>query len=178
MADTLVVLSNIRRSFSFLWEEFGFGLTELKPRADHLNHGYEACVENESCKLVFMSEGAWLDEIYIRTKEPPYFGRGLKRLTRLLTGRKPKSFYLVKAEVHEIFDSIAEYIQPTLHEMLELAKTPTLFDERLKELEAAARSNQITVEMIRAERARLHALGLDSSLGAAMANLQKRDKHE
>ena len=53
-----------------------------------------------------------------------------------------------------------------------------LFEKRLKELEEAARSNPITIEMIRAKRACLHALGLDSSLSAAMANLPKRAKHE
>jgi hypothetical protein len=35
-----------------------------------------------------------------------------------------------------------------------------LVEKRLKELEEAARSNPITIEMVRAERARLHALGL------------------
>ena len=53
-----------------------------------------------------------------------------------------------------------------------------LFETRLKELEEAARSNPITIEMVRAERVRLHALELDSSLGAAMANLRKKDKYE
>ena len=178
MTDIYVVLSCIRKSFSFLWDEFGFNLSELKPRDGYRNNGYEIQFENEWCKLVFMSEGGALDEIYMRTKNLPYFGRGLKHMTGLLTDREPKSFIRVREGDDEFFSSIAEYVQPTLLEILELAKTPGAFKEMIEAVEATNKSEPITMEMIRAERARLHALGLDSSLGAAMENLQKRDKHE
>jgi len=178
MTDIYVVLTSIRKNFSFLWDEFEFNLSELKPRDGYRNSGYEIHFENKWCKLVFMSEGGVLDEIYIRTKNPPYFGRGLKHMTRLLTNREPKSFFLVSATDDEFFGSIAEYVRPILPEILELAKTPGVFKEMIEAAEATKKSEPITIEMIRAERARLHSLGLDSSLGAAMENLRKRDKHE
>jgi hypothetical protein len=178
MADIELVLNCIRKSFSFLWEDFSFSSFEVKPREGYRNSGYEVSLENQYCTLVFASEGGILDEIYIRTKNLPYFGRGLKHLTKLLTNNEMKSFYLVTATDSEYFDTLARYIRPTLPEILEMAKTPKLFKDTVETLENASKSRSITVEAIRAERARLHSLGLDSSLGAAMENLRKRGKDE
>lgn len=178
MTDINLILTCIRKSFSFFWDDYGFHLTQLKPRDGHRNSGYEVRLENEYSELVFSSEMGVLDEIYIRTKGLPYFGRGLKRLTKLLTGNEPKSFFMVNVTDEEFFDSVASYIQPVLAEVLDLVKTPARFQDTIETLESAKKSGVITVEMIRAERARLHSLGVDSSLGAAMENLQKRGKSE
>jgi hypothetical protein len=178
MADMFVVLSDIRRNFSFLWDDFGFRLAELKPRDGYRNSGYEVFLENEYCKLLFMSEGGILEEIYVRTKQSPYFGRGLERLTSLLTGKELKSFYLTRTAEDEYFQSIASYIRSVLPEIMDMVKTPAIFKETIETLEATRKSEPITIEAIRAERARLDALGLDSSLGAAIENLRKRGKNE
>jgi hypothetical protein len=178
MTDIHIVLTCIRKSFSFLWDDFEFHLTQLKPRDGYRNSGYEIRLENEYSELVFLSEMGVLDEAYIRTKGLPHFGRGLKRLTKLLTGEEAKSFFTTKVTDEEYFDSIAGYIRPVLPQVLELVKTPALFKETIEALESSRKSNPITVEMIRSERARLHSLGLDSSLGAAVENLRKRGKNE
>jgi hypothetical protein len=178
MTDLYVALNCIRNSFAFLWEDFSFSAFELKPREGDRNSGYEVSLENECCTLVFSSEGGILEEIYIRTKKLPYFGRGLKHLTKLLRNHEMKSFYLVPVTDKEYFDTIAQYIRPTLSEILEMAKTPKLFKETIETLESASKSQSITVEPINAERAHLHSLGLDSSLGAAMENLRKRGRDE
>lgn len=178
MTDMDAVLNSIRRSFSLLWDEYGFNLNELKPRDGYRDNGYEVCFENGICKLVFISEGGSLDEIYVRTKKSPYFGRGLKYLTRLFTNQEPQKYERRSANEAEYFDRIAEYVGQLLPDILNLVENPEKFKETVESFEAMKKSEPITVEMIRAERARLHSLGLDSSLGAAMENLQKRDKHE
>ena len=177
MADISVVLNSIRRSFSFLWDEYGFNLTELKPTEGYRFNGYEICFENEFSKIVCMSESGLLDEIYIRTKQLPYFGRGLKYLTKLLTQKDYDKFHRART-TDEAFDHVAAYIQPIAPDVINLAQTPTLFKETIETLESLKKSEPITLDVIRAERERLDLLGLDSSLGAALENLQKRGGHE
>jgi hypothetical protein len=177
MTDIGVVLNSIRNSFSYLWSEYGFKLTELKPTEGYRFNGYEICLENEFSKIVFMSESGLLDEIYIRTKQLPYFGRGLKYLTKLLTQKDYDKFHRSRT-TDEAFGYVATYIQPIVSDIINLAQTPTLFKETIETLESLKKSEQITLDMIRAERERLSFLGADSSLGAALENLQQRGRHE
>ncbi len=171
------VLISIRKSFSFLWDKYGFKFVGLMPKSGYHDYGYFAQLENEWCKLSFQSESGYLEDIGIVPKGASSAGEFVSRWALLSTGEEEKRLELPYT-AENVFNNFAEFARPYLLEMLELAKTPILFEKRLKELEESARSNPITIEMIRAERARLHSLGLDSSLGAAMANLRKRDKHE
>lgn len=59
-----------------------------------------------------------------------------------------------------------------MNKVLDLFKFPDEFDKKLQYYRNLYRENQITVEKIREERARLHALGQDSSLEAAIASLR------
>jgi hypothetical protein len=99
-------------------------------------------------------------------------------LTSLFTNKEPKKYDRPSVNEDEFFDRIVEYIGPIIPDILELVETPGKFKETVESLETINKSEPITIEMIRTERARLHSLGLDSSLGAAMANLQKGDKNE
>jgi len=168
------ILISMRRSFSFLWDGYDFKFVGLMPKSGSRDHGYSAELENDRCKLVFQFKSDDLEDIYVAPKGAPSVGelvshwallsaRDIRRRTRFPTAES-------------VLDSFAEFARPYLLEMLELAKTPGLFEEKLKELEEA--SNLITIEMIRAERARLHALGLDSSLSTAMKNIHKRVSRE
>ncbi len=177
MNEIIDVLVNMRKSFSFLWDEYGFKLVGFKPRSAPRDSGYYAQLENEWCKVAFHSESGYLDDIGVVPKGIFSDGEFVRRWALLSTGEEEKRLQL-SYTAENVFNSFAEFAHPYLLEMLELAKNPPLFEQRLKELKEAPRSNPITIEMIRAERARLHSLGLDSSLGAAMENLRKRDKHE
>ena len=171
------ILIGMRKSFSFLWEEYGFKFVGLMPKGGYPEYGYVAELENEWCKLAFQSESGYLEDICIVPKGVSSAGEFVSRWALLSTGVERKRLR-VPYTAEDVLNNFDEFARPYLLEMLELAKTRVLFEKRLKELEEAARSNPITIEMVRAERVRLHALGLDSSLGAAMANLRKRAKHE
>jgi len=171
------ILVSMRKSFAFLWDEYGFKLFGLMPKSGYRDSGYFAQLENKWCRLAFHAESGYLEDISIVTKGEKSVGEFVRRWAFLLIGEEKKQSQLPYT-AENVFDSFAEFAHPYLLEMLELAKNPALFEQRLKDLKEAARSNRITIEMIRTERARLHSLGLDSSLGAAMENLQKRDKHE
>lgn len=177
MISTDDILISIRKSFSFLWDEHGFKLVGLMPKSGYRDFGYFVQLENEWCRLAFHAESGYLEDISIVTKGEKSVGEFVRRWAFLLIGEEKKKSQLPYT-VENIFDGFAEFAHPYLLEMLELAKNPALFEQRLKDLKEASRSNRITIEMIRAERARLYSLGLDSSLGAAMENLRKRDKHE
>jgi hypothetical protein len=56
--------------------------------------------------------------------------------------------------------------------LLQMFTPPDQFDTKMERLRNQNKENQITVDKIKAERARLQALGLDSSLEAAIASLR------
>ena len=171
------VLISMRKSFTFLWDEYGFKLVGLMPKSGYRDSGYFAQLENEWCLVAFQSESGFLENIGVVPKGGSSEGEFVSNWALLSTGEEEKPLQ-APYTAENVFNNFAEFAHPYLLEMLELAKNPSLFEQTLKELNEASRSGKITVEMIRAERARLHSLGLDSSLGAAMENLQKRGKHE
>jgi len=170
------VLVSMRKSFSFLWDEYGVKFMELMPKSGYRDSGYFVRLENEWCIVTFQSESGYLENIGVAFKDDASVGEFVSHWAFLSTGEKRKRLQLPHT-AENVFNHFAEFATPYLREMLELIRTPVLFKERLNELETAIGSKKITIEMIRAERARLHSLGLDSSLGVAMENLRKRAKH-
>lgn len=147
------------------------------PKSGYRDSGYYVRLENNWCAVVFQSESGYLENISVIAKDDESIGEFVSHWAFLTTGEEVK--HIQSAYTAEnIFDHYADFSIPYLREMLKLIQTPALFNERLAELEAADSSKKITVDMIRTERARLHSLGLDSSLGAAMANLRKGNKDE
>ena len=59
-----------------------------------------------------------------------------------------------------------------MDKVIDLFRFPNEFDSKLEYYRNLHKENQITVEKIREERARLHALGQDSSLEVAIASLR------
>jgi hypothetical protein len=59
-----------------------------------------------------------------------------------------------------------------IDKLIDLFKSPEDFDRKLQHYRNLYKDEQITVEKLRAERVRLHALGKDSSVEAAIANLR------
>ena len=177
MNEIAEILVAMRKSFSFLWDDYRFKLVGLMPKSGYHDSGYFAQVENEWCLVAFQSETGYLDNISVVPHGKVSRGEFVRRWARLSSGEEKEPSKSPHTPENAL-NSFAEFARPYLVEMVELAKDPSAFEQRLKELRAVDRSNPITVEMIRAERARLHSLGLDSSLGAAMENLRKRGKDE
>ncbi len=173
MVDIDDILISMRKSFSFLWDEYDFKFVSLMPKTGN-HHRYSAELENDWCKLVFQFKSDDLEDIYVAPKGESSVG-GLVSHWAMLSAKniRRRSQFPTAESVHTSF---AEFAHPYLLEMLGVAKSPGLFEERLKELEEA--SSLITIEMIRAERTRLHTLGLDSSLSTAMKNIHKRVSRE
>jgi len=67
---------------------------------------------------------------------------------------------------------MSQYLKLHIDKLINLFKYPEEFDRKLEYHRNLHKGNQITVEKIREERARLQALGQDSSLEAAIANLR------
>lgn len=175
MENIYTILSSIRKSFSFLWDDYGLKLIELVPKSKYHDSGYYAQLENNWCIVTFQSESGYWENIGVASKDDISVGEFVDRWAFLSTKEKMTRLQQPYT-VENVFKHFSEFATPYLREMLELLQNPMAFKDRLKELGVAADSTLITIEMIRAERARLHSLGLDSSLGAAMANLQKGDK--
>ena len=67
---------------------------------------------------------------------------------------------------------MSQYLKIYMNKVLDLFRDPEEFDNNLKQIRHQNKENQLTVDKIKAERARLQALGQDSSLEAAINSLR------
>ena len=75
-------------------------------------------------------------------------------------------------DVDKDLENFSQYLKPHIDKVLDLFRFPNEFDSKLEYYRNLHKEDQITVERIRDERARLKALGQDSSLEAAIASLR------
>ena len=75
-------------------------------------------------------------------------------------------------DVDKDLENFSNYVKLHIDKVLDLFKFPNEFDKKLDYYRNLYKENQITVEKIREERARLQALEQDSSLEAAIASLR------
>jgi hypothetical protein len=176
MRDINEILISIRKHFAFLWDEYDFRLVEIIPRVYYRDYGYYVHLKNEWCFVTFYAETMALELISVSTKGDVSVGEFVHSWAFLTRGERIKPFE-VPFTIDRFFQHEAEFSIPYLREMIEAIREPVAFQEKLMEMKAATKSKKITIDMIRAERARLHSLGLDSSLGAAMANLEREDQN-
>ena len=145
MAEINEILINMRRSFSLLWDEYGFKLIEVMPKSGYRDSGYYARLENDWCAVVFQSESGYLENISVVAKEDETVGEFVSRWAFLTTGKEVK--HIQKAYAAEnVFAHYADFSEPYLREVLKLIQFPALFKEKLAELEAAGGSNSISIE--------------------------------
>jgi hypothetical protein len=148
--------------------------------------GFIIGLENDSCRLVFAKE----------TNSPSqsiaeYIGRTSASFKlnnsdySLQDGWYPLTGFIlwltgIEYEYDKIVDqdleNVSQYLKPHMDKLLDLFKSPEDFDKKSEYYRNLNKENQITVEKIRAERARLQALGQDSSLEAAINNLRRGQK--
>jgi hypothetical protein len=175
-------LERIHEKFSFLWKDYHLHVKYLTRDYGMYYRGYIIGLENDVCKLVFEKETeSPVESIAINVGKkispfaPPnysYFAKDgwypLVGIIYWLSG--------VECERHKNADedlvNVSQYLGLHIEKVLDLFKSPDEFDRKLEHYRNLYKENQITVEKIREERARLHALGLDSSLEAAIANLR------
>jgi hypothetical protein len=175
-------LERIYRKFPFLWQNHGFHVRYFTRDYGMYYRGFIIGLENELCKLVLEKEiDSPVESIAIRVGKkassfaPPnywYFAHdGWYPLTGLI-------YWLSGVEcareknVDQDLENISQYLKLHIEKVLALFGSPAEFDGKVEYYRNLYKDNQITIEKLREERARLHALGQDSSLEAALTNLR------
>jgi len=175
-------LERLYRKFRFLCNDYGFHLKYFSRDYGVYNKGFIIGLENDVCKLVFEKETNSSTEPiteYVGKKlslfAPPnysYFAEdGWYTLTGILywlTGIQCER----DKNVDQDLENVSQYFKLHMDKLFDLFKHPDEFDSKLEYYRNLYKDKQITVDQIRAERARLKALGQDSSLEAAIANLR------
>ena len=175
-------LERLYKNFSFLWESHGFHVKCFTRDYGMYSKGFIIGLENDVCKLVFEKEtNSQREPIkdYVGMKSalfiPPgysYFAEdGWYSLTGLLFWLSGVQYEHNK-NVDQDLENVTQYLKIYIDKLLDLFKYPNEFDRKLEHLRNQHKANQITVERIREERARLQALGQDSSLEAAIRSLR------
>lgn len=179
-------LERLYKKLTFLWEDYDFHLKYFTRDYGMYYRGFIIGLENDVCKLVFEKEtNSQVEPIrdYVGTKSalfaPPnysYFAKygwySLSGLIYWLSGVQ----YEVNKDVDKDLENLSQYLRLHMDKLVHLFKYPNEFDRKLEHLRNLNKGNQITVEKIRAERARLQAFGQDSSLEAAIASLRGGEK--
>jgi hypothetical protein len=175
-------LERISKKFPYLWRDNGFHVVFFTRDYGLYYGGFIIGMENDICRLVFEKEtNSPVESIAINVGKkqslfaPPnysYFAEdGWFSLTGLI-------YWLSGVEcerddnVDKDLEYVSQYTKLYIEKLLELFRAPDKFDEKLQYFRNLYKENQITVDKIREERARLHALGQDSSLEAAIASLR------
>lgn len=183
--DTTILddeLERIYGNFSYLWKEYRFQVKYLTRDYGIYNRGFIIGLENDVCKLVFEKESHSAVEPvteYVGKKNsqfaPPDYSYWAKYgwypvagLVYWLSGVQCER----DKDVDKDLGHVGQYMKIHISKLLDLFRNPDEFDEKLKYYRNLYKENPITVEKIREERARLHALGQDSSLEAAIASLR------
>ncbi len=175
-------LERIKKKFPFLWENYNFHIKYLTRDFGMYYTGFVFGIENELCKLIFMKESSSSVEPikqWIGKKSallvPPNYSYFVKDGWYPLPGL---IYWLSGVEcerdknVDQDLDNISQYLKHHMDKVLDLFRYPAEFDKKLEYYRNMHKDEQITVEKIREERARLQALGQDSSLEAALASLR------
>jgi len=175
-------LERLYKQVPFLWKDYNFHVKYLTRDYGIYYRGYVIGLENDICKLVFEKEtNSQVEPIrdYVGKRSawfaPPnysYFAEyGWYSLTGLIYWLSGVEYEYDK-DVDKDLENLSEYLQLHMDKVLDLFKSPQEFDKKLEYYRNLNKENQITVEKIREERARLKALGQDWSLDAAIASLR------
>ncbi len=171
-------LERIYKNMSFLWTTYDCHL-KFFTRA-HGRSGFIIGLENEVCKFLFEKEASWETiRYYVGKKDalfvPPnysYFGKygwyTLPGLIYWLSGVECED----SKDIDQDLELFSQYLERHIDKLLELFQHPEEFDSKLEYYRNSFKDRQITVDQIRAERARLKALGQDWSLEAAINSLR------
>lgn len=175
-------LERLHNKFTFLWKDHGFHVKYFT--RDHGMHykGLIIGLENDLFKLVFEKETNSQVELireYAGAKRAIFAPQGYSY--RIEDGWYPLPSIIcwlsgVQCEqakdVEQDLENISQYLKLHIDKLLDLFRNPNDFEQKLEYYKKLYKDKQITVEKVRAERARLQALGQDSSLEAAITSLR------
>ena len=175
-------ITKLHKHLPFLWEDYDFHVNYLTRDYGIYHRGFIIGLENNICKLVFEKEtNSPVEPIrdHVGKKSalftPPsysYFTEyGWYSLTGLIYWLSGVEYEYVK-NVDKDLENLSNYMKLHMDKVIDLFKFPDKFDSKLEHYRNLYKENQITVEKIREERARLQALGQDWSLEAAIASLR------
>jgi hypothetical protein len=179
-------LERLYEKLPFLWRKYGFHVKYFTRDYGMYYRGFIIGLENDVCKLVFEKEtNSQVEPVrdYIGTKSalftPPdysYFAEygwySLSGMIYWLSGVQYES----DRDVDKDLENLSEYLALHIDKLLDLFRNPSEFEKKLEYLRNLNKSSQITAEKIKEERTRLHSLGQDSSLEAAIASLRRGKK--
>ncbi|MBN2118141.1 MAG: hypothetical protein JW730_16310 [Anaerolineales bacterium] len=175
-----VEMERIYKQMSFLWTTYGYHL-KFFTRA-YGRSGFIIGLENDVCKFLFEKEIDHPRETirhHIGKKDSPfvppqhnywddYGWYPLPGLIYWLSGVESER----GDDIDQDLKFISQYLERHIDKVLELFKHPDEFDSKLEYYRNLYKDKQITVDQIKAERARLKALGQDWSLEAAINSLR------
>lgn len=175
-------LKRLYTKLPFLWKNYKFHVKYFTRDYGMYSKGFVIGLENEFCRIVFEKETASSNEPiaeYIGKKYSPFLpldnayfiDDGWYTLTGLLqwlTGVQCERDKNVERDL----DNVSQYLQLYIQTALDLYKYPEEFDSKLEYYRNLNKENQLTVDKIKEERARLRALGQDWSLEAAITSLR------
>lgn len=175
-------LERINKNLPFLWEDYDFHVKYVTRDYGMYYRGFIIGLENNICKLVFEKESnspvePMIKHIGTQSAEftPPnfsYFAKyGWYSLSGLIYWISGIAYESV-SDTDKDLEIISKYLKLNIDKVLELFRFPEELDKKLEYYRNLYRDNQITVDKIREERARLKALGQDWSLEAAIASLR------
>jgi len=175
-------LERIYKKFPFLWENYDFHVKYFTRDYGMYYKGFILGLENDLCKLVFEKETNSSREPiteYIGTKHSLFVPPNLSYFTKYGWYPLPGLIYWLSGiecerdeNVDQDLENVSQYLKLHMDKVLDLFKSPKEFEKKLEYYRNLNKENQITVEKIREERARLKALGQDWSLDAAIASLR------
>ena len=177
-----MAMEKIKVKLPYLWNTYHFHLVYFTRDYGMYYKGLLLGLENDICRIAFRREYNSVNEPlvgYIGTKKSPFHLTSTDYLRK--DGWYPLSGlvywlsgvdYKFEKNVDLNLQDFSEYIRPHMDSVMDLFRIPEKIDNKIEHYRNLYKDKQITVEKIREERARLHALGQDSSLEAAIANLR------
>jgi hypothetical protein len=175
-------LERLYKKLPFLWRIYDFRIKYFTRSYGMYHRGFIIGLENDICKLLFEKESnSSVEPIkdYIGKKsayfKPPNYSYypedGWYSLTGL-ANRLSGVQYESDKNTDKDLDNMSQYLTIYMNKVLDLFRDPEEFDNKLKQIPHQNKENKLTIDKIKAERARLQALGQDSSLEAAINSLR------
>jgi hypothetical protein len=175
-------LEGLYKKFPYLWKEYDFQIKYVTRDYGVYYRGFIVGLESNICKIVFEKESnspvepirdnvGTLSASFTPPAYSYFAGYGWYSLSDLIYWLSGVE-YVAGKDVEKDLENLSEYLKLHMDKLLDLFRYPDEFEQKLAYYRNLYKGNQLTVEKIRAERARLHALGMDSSLDAAITNLR------
>lgn len=169
-------LERIYKNLTFLWKDYHFHIAYLTRSFG--SYALILGLENEVCKLLFtwtedsILKWAGKKSALFRPTDNSYSDvEGWYPLTELFYGLSGVEYEPVR-DTDQDLANLGPYLRLSIDKVLGLFQHPDELDRWLEYYRDLYKDQHITMEQIRAERARLKALGQDASVEAAIASLR------